>query len=599
MKGKFKYFVFVFAFILAFCGVMGFTRTLDGVDAAEYTYQASRDGYELTDDGKLKVTFTVSSMESGLSSGLIKWGVYLIDENTGITYNSTTHKYTDNNNRQRQVASYYFLINPSDAYDTNGNKVTANHSGTFTIYVDPSDIAYHATSGPSSASDFGTNTGKTMEEVLHEKNWIIGVGPMFSNWWSSGYGAPIDYYVGRQAELVVAKVYFRDYDGTILKQEKYSDKTVAVDVTGVAADANKVFTGWYCDTTKEVYETLNDVHALTVADLMTNTNTVNFYATYQRGNGEYIEFTPVADYEGNYTQDSENDTILIDESNNSTTFDVVYKITHNDGVNSLLLIPEYDTSKFSIVDVVVDNTTALGTATLTNNGFDKILLESEDLYNDLNDAFITITFNIDTPVDGDYKFGLKLVPYVHNEVSEAYFFNATDLGEQEELDVVVIDTYSTVRVLTLKDAEIEIGYNVSGNPESYSFTYAKEAVSTSQVNAISQEATNLLVEYTYTGTATPVVTWYTSSDEELEYAPSLVGTYKVGISAPADGLYRAVAETFRNVTINPAQVYVTIDNQSSVYGDDIVSPLTYTITSGTVYQNDDLGISISTTATAE
>ena len=598
MKGKMKYFVaLATAFVMALCGIMSLVKPQNAY-AAEYSYQAARDGYELTDDGKLKVTFTVSSMESGLSSNLIKWGVYLIDENTGITYNTTTHKYTDNNSRQRNVASYYFLINPSDSYDTNGNQVTSNHSGTYTIYVDPSAIAYHATSGPSSASDFGTNTGKTMDDVLHEKNWIIGVGPMFANWWgSSGYGAPIDYYVGRQAELVVAKVYFRDFDGTLITEKKYSDKTSNVDTTNVAADANKVFTGWYCDTTKEIYQNLNAVQQLTVSNLMTNTNTVNFYATYQRGNGEYIEFTPVAEYVGNYTQNSENDTILLDEADDDTTFTVTYKITHNDGVNSILLLPEYDTSKFSIVSVDVDNETALGTATLTNNGFDKILLESEDLYNGLNDTFITITFNIDTPVDGDYRFGLKLAPYVHNEVSEAYFYNTTELGEQEEMDIRVINTNNLVRVLTLKQAEVKIGYNHQyGNDNYYAFTYSGSPVDVERLvfdTAFNTSATK--VEYEYSGTATPVVKWYSSNNgtrgEELNEDPYLAGEYFVGVSAEADGVYYAVSETYRRVVIAQNEVNVVIENKTSVYGESIVE-LTYQ------GDYDYLNIQLYTTATS-
>lgn len=59
--------------------------------------------------------------------------------------------------------------------------------------------------------------------------------------------------------------------------------------------------------------------------------------------------------------------------------------------------------------------------------------------------------------------------------------------------------------------------------------------------------------YSYTGNGSPIVKWYADSGsgkgEELQTAPTDAGTYYVGVSAPATGIYQAVAEQTAKVTI--------------------------------------------------
>lgn len=60
------------------------------------------------------------------------------------------------------------------------------------------------------------------------------------------------------------------------------------------------------------------------------------------------------------------------------------------------------------------------------------------------------------------------------------------------------------------------------------------------------------VTYTYTGNSTPTVTWYADNSGTKGSsipAPSAVGTYHVGVSAPASGIYQAVAEKTQSFTI--------------------------------------------------
>ena len=61
-----------------------------------------------------------------------------------------------------------------------------------------------------------------------------------------------------------------------------------------------------------------------------------------------------------------------------------------------------------------------------------------------------------------------------------------------------------------------------------------------------------------------------------------VGSYLVGISAPADGIYSAVDEVLREVEIRRLYVSISLDNKESVYGSTSLEDLTYTVTSGSL-----------------
>ena len=339
-------------------------------------------------------------------------------------------------------------------------------------------------------------------------------------------------------------------------------------------------------------------------------------------NGEYIEFTTDID-----------DPIVryVDDNNiaNEGSVTVTYKITRNDGFNSILLIPEYDKNVFAIASdnsgkpLISVNNTALGAATITEgNGTMKILLENTgDKYTALdgdNEYFLTVTYRIIAAVDGEYNFGLVLTSNVENGESAAYYIAEANeqKGEQNRVGIKVIMP-ETLTLIVKQEAVITIGNNVIDHhdtdsgaeifiEEGYVYTYAKTAMSVEKVDAVTtlDQATDFLAEYTYNGDGAVHIVWYNASGYAEGYTkgealgenvtPMYPGCYYLGVSADASSRYYAVEEVTRLIYIKKADVTVTTDNKTSAYGDALLS-LNYTV-SGTVYSGDSIGtISVTTT----
>ena len=168
--------------------------------AANFDYVEGRDKFELNANGDLEVTFTINA-EYGYDQACSVtkyWTVYLLNQNTPFTYDYT-HKLTNDNDRTRDKADYYFPTVGCDVIDSAGTwtitvlkDATAYHSDTYDA-LDEADLA-----GPAQ------DTGKTFTEVYAEEDWVVCVGPMFDKWWADTYqfSCPIDYYVGRMSEIV-------------------------------------------------------------------------------------------------------------------------------------------------------------------------------------------------------------------------------------------------------------------------------------------------------------------------------------------------------------------------------------------------------------
>lgn len=339
-------------------------------------------------------------------------------------------------------------------------------------------------------------------------------------------------------------------------------------------------------------------------------------------NGEYIEFTTDID-----------DPIVryVDDNNiaNEGSVTVTYKITRNDGFNSILLIPEYDKNVFAIASdnsgkpLISVNNTALGAATITEgNGTMKILLENTgNKYTALdgdNEYFLTVTYRIIAAVDGEYNFGLVLTSNVENGESAAYYIAEANeqKGEQNRVGIKVIMP-ETLTLIVKQEAVITIGNNVIDHhdtdsgaeifiEEGYVYTYAKTAMSVEKVDAVTtlDQATGFLAEYTYNGDGAVHIVWYNASGYAEGYTkgealgenvtPMYPGYYYLGVSADASSRYYAVEEVTRLIYIKKADVTVTTNNKTSAYGDALLS-LNYTV-SGTVYSDDSIGtISVTTT----
>ena len=398
-------------------------------------------------------------------------------------------------------------------------------------------------------------------------------------------------------------VTFNDSDNETISSAKKALGDAIVPATA-PAKVGYVFAGWSCSLDEEVYT------AAQVAEMTVSQN-VTFTATYQQ---EYVEFTV------NVTGET---TRYIDGTNVGDAVVVTYKITHNDGFNSMLLVPAYNADVFSI-DSIAINETALGAATFSEGtGTKKFLVENTGVkYTALdgeNEFFVTITYKLKAAIEGEYEFGLVLDYAVNNSSVAYYIADGESKGEQNQVDIKVV-RLNTLKLIAIKTATIEIGANNTVDKDvfdvvyDYFFIYSRQEVGVEQVETLTpvSEADDFYVEYTYSGDADEddiVITWYYADvqyDEELqayvakkgsalEGAPVGAGDYVIGISAPATAAYYAVAEVYGYVHINTRNLYVTIASKSSVYG-EALKPLTYTVQTQP-YAGDTLNISLNCAVT--
>ncbi len=348
-------------------------------------------------------------------------------------------------------------------------------------------------------------------------------------------------------------------------------------------------------------------------------------------NGKYIEFTVDVDGENTRYVDS--------SSIGDNTVTVTYKITHNDGFNSILLIPEYDTNVFEIAnnsDITVSD--ALGDAMITEETTPRTLpLKIElgatgDKYTTLDEDlgenvfFLTIKYTIKAALEGDYDFSLVLSSQGDNTASEAYYIeNEGQKGEQNQVAIKVI-MEEPLTLLVKETPVITIGYN--NNTNHYIFEYGKAAVSTDKVaelipgdNSLEPaDPADLTVYYTFKDASgnevaendlpaiTPSWFYYDNNDWTAmdDASPVLPGTYKVVISSAAEGEYYAAEDKYAYVEIVPRVIYVDVNDASSAYGEPLadltaggVDETTGELTSTAICEEDAIYITLSTNATSE
>ena len=325
---------------------------------------------------------------------------------------------------------------------------------------------------------------------------------------------------------------------------------------------------------------------------------VTFTAVY-----DITEYKKELHFVGSLGNDNlDNGTLVL--GSGDTNIDVItnFTITKNDGVASLLLMPQYDASAFTIkaisvngqliynnyaaIDAISDaNTSALlegFTATVTGNDKTandpiKILLDNltPDNSTSNDDVFIQIVYVMKEAIGGEYNFGfVTKTPTVtdnitHGDRSEAYGTydpNAdddTDAYKFNELNITVDST--AIKVVIRATGSITIDANQS-------FIYNGQNMSAADV---SQNILNVL-QYEYNGyhkknDDTLTITWYDANGGRLNEAPKNAGTYYIGISAAETTYYSAVREVTAQFTITKYEIYVNAGNQSFEYnGNDIV-----------------------------
>jgi len=337
------------------------------------------------------------------------------------------------------------------------------------------------------------------------------------------------------------------------------------------------------------------------------------------------------------------DTIRYVDSTHLGTVTVNYVITQNDGFNSMLLIPSYDSSVFSIAfnsDITISD--VLGAPTITqegSNGVKKILIENTgDAYagtDSGNSVFLTIVYTIIAPTAGNYSFGLDLTTAGENNKSVAYYIQG---GEQkgEQNEVKIISDTDALTLIALEQPVITIGYNRSdGSFESgtitkyYQYEFGKAAVQTADVASMSishpgdntyealepSNPAGLKVYYTFKSKDVdlsgvqdaPSVSesWFYYDNMQSAWvampnnvAPSMPGTYKVTLSSPAQTKYLA-AQASAIVVIVPRQLVVYVPDKTSAYGDPIVAlePIG-PLNDAAICNGDQIYINVVTTATS-
>lgn len=458
------------------------------------------------------------------------------------------------------------------------------------------------------------------------------------------------------------KVHYVDYFGELEVKSRLelTDRLVAYDGDKMIAEFNDYgrsykLKGWVLDIdgTKTVYTSgqLTDFIAGDILGDSTEEVNVYFTAVYEVGYLNGIHFELELENE-----DSAGQKVL---GHIGEKFTVNYRVTINDGVSAILLIPQFNKNVFKIADVTVNNETVLGEATLTknlNSDVFKIAFESTDLYKVTGDILITVEYEIINNVAGKYNdFGFVLdyptdmtvkvnsetgkitdksldvdnntrsnawyilgeqgLSAIHNEV-KIYVDNEIAIIIQAEGSIVIDEqtviyhaesltagnVYSRATAFDSEatyyefiDGEFIINENVTASNFSDKYYYVLNSVD------------DVLYEYSGFGQqvlcvnpAVFTVKWYTYDNEtftEID-APKNVGDYYIGVSATASDYVYSVNEVKGLVHIVKANVTYTIDDKTSVWSEEIVA-LTGSVTDGTVYGDDNLNIVLSTVATSE
>lgn len=320
------------------------------------------------------------------------------------------------------------------------------------------------------------------------------------------------------------------------------------------------------------------------------------------------------------------------------TFTIDYKITDNDGINKLVLIPKYDSNVFTINDITVNGETGLGAAIVGGN---KISFDSSAVFNEVGDTIVSIEYKSIALTKGDYEFGFVL-DYADDTLNNITFDNRSyaylnpnpitdNLVPSQEVEIINDSTKYIVRVLDnasivipqdqsvvysgnvvtsghkyLLASQFESGatyYIYDGNTNTY---IEKTGVTASNFanQPLYYENDDVDITFIYSGydkqkdcpqdKADFTIKWYDDSYTELDEIPKYVGTYYIGVSSSASDYYLPVTEVKQQFTITPKPITVTIDNKSSAYGKDIVE---LTATDDGIVQGDENVYILQTTAT--
>ena len=403
------------------------------------------------------------------------------------------------------------------------------------------------------------------------------------------------------------EVTFKDFDGLVIDEQNGQF------VNMISAPAIPNNTSEYYTYTFKYWKCNIDGNYYTTEQL--NALNMGAFLSYESELGEQvytgITFTAVYDIEykkelhfvgslGNDnldmsdTENFPNGVLILGEGAQNVPVITNFKITQNDGVAALLLIPQYDASVFNIKAISINGQLVYGdgaTSSTVLNGFNvtitgtetesdmlKILLDN--LTPDAtvsDDIFVQIIYEMKEAVGGRYEFGFITADYgtvdtdmiTHGDRSEAYGTYdpdaniETDAWRFNELKITVDST--AINVVVRVDGKIEIDPNQS-------FIYNGQQMTAADVT---EQILNAL-QYTYNGFTqkendTLTIKWYDENGNELSEAPKNVGTYQIGIYAAQTTYYNAAAEVRATFSITPYEIFVVAGDQTFEYtGNNIV-----------------------------
>ena len=402
------------------------------------------------------------------------------------------------------------------------------------------------------------------------------------------------------------EVTFKDFDGLVIDEQngQFVNMISAPTIPNNTSEYyTYTFKYWKCNIDGNYYTT-EQLTALNMGAFLSYESElgeqvytgITFTAVYDIEYKKELHFVGSLGNDNLDTSDPENfpnGVLILGEGQANVPVITNFKITQNDGVAALLLIPQYDASVFNIKAISINghvygngatSSTVLNgfnvtiTGTETESDMLKILLDN--LTPDAtvsDDIFVQIVYEMKEAVGGSYEFGFITADYdsvdtdhiTHGDRSEAYgtydpnVNTDTDAWRFNELKITVDTT--AINVVVRVNGKIEID-------EEQSFIYNGQQMSAADVT---EQILNVL-QYSYNGFAqkeddTLTIKWYDAQGNELSEAPKNVGTYQIGISAAQTTYYFEAAEVRATFTITPYEIFVVAGDQTFEYtGNNIV-----------------------------
>ena len=450
------------------------------------------------------------------------------------------------------------------------------------------------------------------------------------------------------------KVHYVDFFGEFetVSRLNLAEKLVAYSGDKTLAsftDFGKAYTlkGWLLDIDdNQIIYASGEETAHVVADVLGNsTEEVNVYFTAVYD----VDLVNDIHFEMDFTEaDDPDDTGVKVVGNIGDTFTIDYKVTVNDGVNALLLIPKYNDVIFKIVGATTNDGTVLGAGSVPGDPDQevyRIAFDNTTLFNTTGDLLFSVRFELIKNVPGKYTdFGL-VVDYPTDTLSTTldtmHRSNAWAILSERDHD----EDHMEVKIVVDNEIAVTIQAPGSITIEEQTVVYHGESLTAGDVYALATEfetgvsyyeylngefvldenvtentfadknyyVTNTLNDVLYNYSAfgllidcahpsTFIVKWYTYDEGTEEYteifAPKYVGDYYVGVAATSNDYVYSVDEVKQLIHIVPASVTYTIHDKTSVWDDEILE-LTGEISEGDLYEGDDLNVALSTTATSD